>query len=220
MGDNKRKKRDSIENDADLGAAATGMGGGATAGRAAGNLGGMGASAGYDTQGELGSIEAGANHPATDSHETTSAGRGGRGRGSGEGGAAGDSSAGGGTGGMTGVDGAGSRQGMGDSDKGVDRGNDIAPLAGGVAVSGGRGSDLGDADHGMTRERGGLSGGSFGGSGEQETGGGLSGSMREGAGSDASGGVGGSRSNNKRDPAEGSNDVATDSKPGGVNERS
>jgi hypothetical protein len=75
--------------------------------------------------------------------------------------------------------------------------SDQTATGGGVAVSAGRGSDLGTTGGGMEQDlsantTGGMSGGSFGGSRESDLGGGLSGGMRSGMGKDVSGGVGGS----------------------------
>jgi hypothetical protein len=81
--------------------------------------------------------------------------------------------------------------------QGLPRPSDVTGTGGGVAVSGGRGSDVGTVGGGMEDElspgtTGGMSGGTMGGSRESDLGGGLSGGMRSGMGTDASGGIGGS----------------------------
>jgi hypothetical protein len=81
--------------------------------------------------------------------------------------------------------------------QGLPRRSDMTGTGGGVAVSGGRGSDVGTVGGGMEDEAspnvsGGVSGGTMGGSRESDLGGGLSGGMRSGMGHDVSGSVGGS----------------------------
>jgi hypothetical protein len=81
--------------------------------------------------------------------------------------------------------------------QGLPRRSDVIGTGGGVAVSPGRGSDLGTVGGGMEDEAspnvsGGMSGGTMGGSRESDIGGGLSGGMRSGMGHTVSGGMGGS----------------------------
>jgi hypothetical protein len=81
--------------------------------------------------------------------------------------------------------------------QGLPRRSDMTGTGGGVAVSGGRGSDVGTGGGGMEDETspnvsGGMSGGTMGGSRESDLGGGLSGGMRSGMGHNVSGGIGGS----------------------------
>lgn len=113
----------------------------------------------------------------------------GRGQGSAVAGAVGGGS-GGGSGGGTGD--AGGGQGIvSDIDSSATgRGRDAGGTGGGVAVSPGRGSDVGDADHAMASDAAGISGGTTGGSRESDLGGGLSGGMRSGQGTDVTGGMG------------------------------
>jgi len=79
--------------------------------------------------------------------------------------------------------------------QGLPRRSDLTGTGGGVAVSGGRGSDVGTVGGGMAPDlspatSGGMSGGTFGSSREGDLGGGLSGGMRSGTGTDVSGGMG------------------------------
>jgi hypothetical protein len=81
--------------------------------------------------------------------------------------------------------------------QGLPRRSDMTGTGGGVAVSAGRGSDVGTVGGGMEDETspnvsGGMSGGTMGGSRESDLGGGLSGGMRSGMGHDVSGSIGGS----------------------------
>jgi hypothetical protein len=81
--------------------------------------------------------------------------------------------------------------------QGLPRRSDMIGTVCGVAVSAGRGSDVGTVGGGMEDETspnvsGGLSGGTMGGSRETDLGGGLSGGMRSGMGHTVSGGMGGS----------------------------
>jgi len=81
--------------------------------------------------------------------------------------------------------------------QGLPHRSDMIGTAGGVAVSAGRGSDVGTVGGGMEDETspnvsGGMSGGTMGGSRETDLGGGLSGGMRSGMGHTVSGGMGGS----------------------------
>jgi hypothetical protein len=102
-----------------------------------------------------------------------------------------------GTGGASGGLGSDIGGGMtgGTGGQGLPRRSDLTSTGGGVAVSAGRGSDVGTVGGGMEDElmpgtTGGMSGGTFGGSRESDLGGGLSGGMRSGMGTDVSGAVG------------------------------
>ncbi|HMQ35017.1 MAG TPA: SRPBCC family protein [Chloroflexaceae bacterium] len=125
---------------------------------------------------------------------------------------AGISQRGGGTGGMGGGGSTGDDSGTGGTASGLGLGasggtvapdagrrEDAPPPVGGVAVSQGRGGDLGTTEEGMGDERTGMSGGTFGGSRESDVGPGLNDGMRGGHGADASGAMGQARDRDRED---------------------